>query len=80
MHVPPFSLEKQLCEIGPELEAALLRVLRSGQYIGGPEVQAFEESFASNIGVGYAVLQCINISILLKILSKFSILTLFKNL
>ncbi len=55
MKVPPFSLSKQLVELGPDLDAALLRVLHSGQYIGGEEVQAFEESFARYIGVSYAV-------------------------
>ncbi len=55
MQVPPFSLSTQLSEIGLDLDAAVLRVLRSGQYIGGTEVQAFEESFASSIGVSFAV-------------------------
>ena len=55
MHVPPFSLENQLSTLGPELDAAVLKVLHSGQYIGGEEVNAFEKSFASNIGVPHAV-------------------------
>ncbi len=55
MKVPPFSLEKQLSSIGPELDAALLRVLRSGQYIGGAEVNGFEKSFAESIGVPHVV-------------------------
>ncbi len=55
MKVPPFSLSKQLSELGPDLDAAVLRVLQSGHYIGGPEVKAFEESFANAIGVAHAV-------------------------
>tara|TARA_Y100001968_G_scaffold332308_1_gene389967 strand:- start:2365 stop:3549 length:1185 start_codon:yes stop_codon:yes gene_type:complete len=55
MQVPPFSLDKQLSEIGQELETAVLRVLHSGQYIGGKEVKAFENSFASFVGTNYAV-------------------------
>ena len=55
MKVPPFSLSKQIEALGPDLEEALLRVLRSGQYIGGDEVKEFEESFAQSIGVSFAV-------------------------
>ena len=55
MKVPPFSLSKQLCELGPDLDAAVLRVLQSGHYIGGQEVKAFEESFAKTIGTAHAV-------------------------
>tara|TARA_Y100001968_G_scaffold272812_1_gene265226 strand:- start:10073 stop:11323 length:1251 start_codon:yes stop_codon:yes gene_type:complete len=50
MHVPPFSLEKQLSEIGADIQDAVLRVLKSGQYIGGLEIKRFEDSFASTIG------------------------------
>lgn len=38
-----------------EFEEAALRVLRSGYYILGPELLAFEEEFASYIGSKYAV-------------------------
>ncbi len=55
MQVPPFSLSQQLVELGPDLDSAVLKVLRSGQYIGGQEVQVFEESFARSVGVPYAV-------------------------
>ena len=55
MRVPPFSLSKQLSELGPDLDQAVLRVLQSGHYIGGQEVKAFEEAFAKNIGVAHAV-------------------------
>ena len=55
MKVPPFSLKEQLSEIGPEIELAVSKVLRSGQYIGGKEVLDFEESFASLIQVPYVV-------------------------
>ncbi len=51
MHVPPFSLEKQLSEIGQELDSAVLEVIQSGYYIGGEVVNKFEKSFAKNIGV-----------------------------
>tara|TARA_Y100001968_G_scaffold4095_1_gene3612 strand:- start:1135 stop:2376 length:1242 start_codon:yes stop_codon:yes gene_type:complete len=55
MRVPPFSLEKQLSEIGQELEEAVLRVLHSGQYIGGEEVKSFEDSFSKIVGTNYSV-------------------------
>ncbi len=35
MQVPPFSLTDQLHHLGEQLDAAVLQVLRSGQYIGG---------------------------------------------
>jgi len=55
MQVPPFSLSQQLADLGPELDDAVLRVLRSGQYIGGGEIQAFETSFAASVGTRHAV-------------------------
>ena len=55
MKVPPFSLSKQLSEIGPQLDEAILRVLHSGQYIGGAEVSTFEKSFAQIVEVPFSV-------------------------
>ena len=55
MQVPPFSLSKQLLDLGSDLDSAVLRVLHSGQFIGGEEVKAFEDSFAKFIGVPYVV-------------------------
>ena len=42
MRVPFGDLERQFVALQPDLEAAGLRVLRTGWYILGPEVQAFE--------------------------------------
>jgi len=42
-------------ELGAELEAAALRVVRSGQFILGPEVSAFERELASALRVERAV-------------------------
>ncbi len=55
MQVPPFSLEKQLSEIGQELDLAVLRVLKSGNYIGGIEVKNFENSFGELLGVNHVI-------------------------
>ena len=38
-----------------EIDAALARVLDSGRYIQGPEVQAFEEEFAAFAGIPHAI-------------------------
>jgi dTDP-4-amino-4,6-dideoxygalactose transaminase len=38
-----------------EIDAAIARVLESGQYIMGREVEAFEAAFAAWLGIGHAV-------------------------
>ncbi len=55
MQVPPFSLDRQLSEIGQDIDLAVLNVIHSGQYIGGSEVKLFEKSLADSIGVNYAI-------------------------
>ncbi len=40
MQVPPFSLSQQIDDLGVDLEEAVLEVLRSGQYIGGPQIKS----------------------------------------
>jgi perosamine synthetase len=40
--------------LGPEEEAAVIAVLRSGQLSLGPRVPAFEEAFAARLGAGHA--------------------------
>lgn len=49
------DLKEHTGEILPEIEEAVQRVVRSGWYILGPEVQSFEEEFASYCGARYAV-------------------------
>ena len=51
MQIPPFTLNRQYHEIGPEIESKVFKVLKGGQYIGGQEVTQFEESFSNLIGV-----------------------------
>ena len=38
-----------------EYEAAALRALRSGWYILGPELEAFEQAFAAYLGVKHCI-------------------------
>ncbi len=44
--IPYLDLKAQYRAIQPEIDAAVLRVLASTQYILGPEVEAFEQEFA----------------------------------
>jgi dTDP-4-amino-4,6-dideoxygalactose transaminase len=53
--VPQFDLTRQFAVIGPEIEAALGRVLRSGRFILGPEGEALEAECAAALGVEHAV-------------------------
>ncbi|MBK9713518.1 MAG: DegT/DnrJ/EryC1/StrS family aminotransferase [Kouleothrix sp.] len=55
VNIPFGDLRRQYESIRPELDAAAARVLASGWYILGPEVQAFERAFAAFCGVGHAV-------------------------
>ena len=55
MQVPPFSLTEQLDALGEQLDAAVLQVLRSGQYIGGATIAGFEHDFATSCGAPFAI-------------------------
>ena len=55
MQIPPFSLDAQISDIGEEIEEALIQVFRSGKYIGGKQVDLFEEAFASKVQTSYSV-------------------------
>lgn len=53
--VPLLDLRRGATEIDSELEDAFRRVLKSGQYILGPEVEAFEGECAGIVGVKHAI-------------------------
>lgn len=55
MAIPILDLTRQHATIGPELEAAALRVLRSGRFILGPEVDELERELADFTGAGSCV-------------------------
>lgn len=46
MNVPFLDVKTAYAELSGEIDAAVARVLRSGWYILGPEVEAFEDAFA----------------------------------
>ncbi len=53
--VPMRDLAGEHAGLRPELARALARVLDSGQFIGGPEVEAFERELAAALGCSHAI-------------------------
>ncbi|MEM9290215.1 MAG: DegT/DnrJ/EryC1/StrS family aminotransferase [Acidobacteriota bacterium] len=53
--IPSFDPTPEVEALWPELQAAAEGVLRSGRYILGPEVKAFEEECADLLGCRYAL-------------------------
>jgi dTDP-4-amino-4,6-dideoxygalactose transaminase len=53
--IPILDLKAEVDELWDELNAAIQRVLRSTQFIMGPEVQALEQQLAQYLGVKHAV-------------------------
>jgi len=53
--VPMIDLVADLGEAGDSVEAAVRRVIRSGRYVLGPEVAAFEDELAALAGTRFAV-------------------------
>ncbi|MBE9209837.1 DegT/DnrJ/EryC1/StrS family aminotransferase [Nostoc sp. LEGE 06077] len=49
--VPAFDIKQQYVTIEAEVSAAVLEVLASGRYIGGPIIESFEQQFAAYHGV-----------------------------
>lgn len=54
-NIPMLDLSPQIEMLWNELNEAIQRVLRSGQFIMGPEVAAFEEEAAAYLGVKHAI-------------------------
>jgi len=55
MKIPFLDLGAAYRELQSEIDAAVAHSLASGHYIGGPEVEAFEEDFSTYCGTTYAV-------------------------
>lgn len=55
MNVPFLDLAAAYGELQTEIEAAVLASLRSGWYIGGAEVEAFEQAFAAYTGAAHCI-------------------------
>ena len=55
MKVPFLDLRAAYLELKPEIDSAIARVLDSGWYILGPEVEAFEAEWAEYCGASHAV-------------------------
>jgi dTDP-4-amino-4,6-dideoxygalactose transaminase len=53
--VPLFDLQAQYAELQPQIEAALARVLASGQVILGPEVAVLESEVAAYCGASHGI-------------------------
>ena len=53
--VAPIDLAAERRALGTELTLAIERVLASGRYVSGPEVERFETAFAAHAGVPHAV-------------------------
>ena len=53
--IPPVDLARQYQQIAQETDAAILAVLKSGYYIGGPIVSEFEQQFAEYVGTSHAI-------------------------
>ena len=55
MSVPLLDLKPQNVALESEFKSAFERVLRSGHYILGPEIQNFERSIAEYLGSRHAI-------------------------
>ena len=55
MKIPFLELGEQVRELRAEIDAAVARVLSSGWYLLGPELEAFEGEWAAYTGAKYAV-------------------------
>ena len=53
--IPLLDLQPEILAFWPEMMESIERVIRSGQFIMGPDVKAFEEEVAKYLGVKHAV-------------------------
>ena len=55
MNIPFFSLQRQWNNLKKNIEPPLQKTLETQWYIGGPEVQKFEEELAHFVGTNHAI-------------------------
>lgn len=55
MNIPILDLKRQYQSIKTEIDSAIARVIESGQFILGPEVEAFECAVAQYLGAKHAI-------------------------
>jgi dTDP-4-amino-4,6-dideoxygalactose transaminase len=55
MAIPLFAASGSLAPLHDDLRAAVDRVLESGRFILGPELDAFESEFAAQVGAAHAI-------------------------
>ncbi|MCD5417201.1 aminotransferase class I/II-fold pyridoxal phosphate-dependent enzyme [Candidatus Bipolaricaulota bacterium] len=55
MNIPILDLKRQYATIKDEIDAAILDVVASAQFVLGPHVKAFEEAAAAYCGVKHAI-------------------------
>jgi len=55
MRIPFFDMAAELATVRADVDRAIARVLDSGVFIGGPEVEGFERALASATGVTHAI-------------------------
>src|SRR5471032_3065827 len=53
--IPFVDLQAQYRSIKPEIDAAIARVLETGQFVLGDEVEAFEREFAAYCGASHGI-------------------------
>lgn len=53
--LPILNLKPQYDSLQAQMDEAILTAVRSGQYINGPNVKAFESELAAHLGVAYVV-------------------------
>jgi dTDP-4-amino-4,6-dideoxygalactose transaminase len=53
--IPVTDLTRQYASIKPEIDEAISRVIKSGQYISGENVERFEKELATYLGVKFVV-------------------------
>lgn len=55
MRIPVLDLKPAVDELRPELDAAYRRVMESGSFLLGPELEAFESEYAASVGVKHCI-------------------------